>query len=122
MDQVLLNARVRQMKIHGVYYILYIQPYKMSIRVPFVSKLPTDAYYHSVYDTSMNNDVSQVPQPRIPIRYPPAFRTTNERRRAEAQGRREHATLTPSGRVPRARLSPEQRVSRRREVMRHNAL
>ena len=94
----------------------------MSIRVPSVSELPTEAYYRSVYQTAMNNAVSQVPQLRIPNRYPPALRAANERRRAEAQARRENATLTPSGRVSRARLTPEQRVARRREIMRRNAL
>jgi hypothetical protein len=94
----------------------------MSIRVPSTSELPTDAYYRSVYQTAMNNAVSKVPRPRIPIRYPPALRAANERRRAEAQARRENATLKPSGRVSRARLTPEQRVAGRREIMRRSAL
>jgi hypothetical protein len=116
-----LNARVRQVKINlGVYYILYRQPTKMLIRVPSASELPTDAYYRSVHQTAMNNAVSQVPRLRIHIRYPPALRAANERRRAEAQARRENATLTPSGRVSRARLSPEQRAAWRREVLRRN--
>jgi hypothetical protein len=95
----------------------------MSIRVPSVSEFPTDAYYRSVYRTAMNNAVSQVPQPRIPIRYPPALRASNERRRAETQARRGNdVTFTPSGRVSRARLTPEQRAHIRREVLRRNIM
>jgi DNA-binding MarR family transcriptional regulator len=96
-------------------YILYKQPTKMSIRVPSTSELPTEAYYRSVYQTAMNNALNQVPQLRIPNRYP--------RRRSEAQARRgNNVTLTPSGRVSRARLTPEQRADRRREVLRRNIM
>jgi hypothetical protein len=94
----------------------------MSIRIPSASELPTDAYYRSVYETTMNKALSQVPRPRIPIRYQPTFRSASERRMTEAKARREHATLTPSGRVSRDGLSPGQRVAGRREVVRENNL